>query len=329
MTWIQFLFSSVVIVAAAVQLAKFGDVIALRTRLGRMFIGLLLIAGATSLPEVLTTISSVYQGVPNLAAGNLLGSNMFNMLMLAVLDLLHYKQRLLRKAALKHALSGSLTMFMITLVIFFILADLPFQVGWVGVDSLILLLTYVTAMRLIQSNSLTSGSPTAPEELPPGLPSLRSAILGFLGASAVLVVASPLLVASSASIAEITGLGTTFIGTTLVAMVTSLPEVVTTLAAVRLGADDMAIGNLFGSNMFNMAAMGLTDFFVVQGRFLGLIDPAFLLIGMLGLIMTGMGLIGNLARLERRIFIIEIDSLAIFLVYFGGMWLLFSRGVTP
>jgi cation:H+ antiporter len=114
----------------------------------------------------------------------------------------------------------------------------------------------------------------------------------------VLIFLTPAMVRRSATIAEITGLGTTFVGTTLVALVTSLPELVTTLAAARLGADDMAIGNLFGSNLFNMFALGLIDIFYVQGRFLQTIDPVFLLIGMLGLLMTSIGLIGNLARLR-------------------------------
>ena len=329
MVWLQFLFSAVVIVLSAIQLAKYGDVIALRTRLGRMFIGILLIAGATSLPEVLTTISAINQGVPNLAAGNLLGSNMFNMLMLAVLDLANYKRRLLRRAAMKHALTGSLTIFLIGLVIFFIMADIPWRIGWVGVDSLVVILVYVIAVRLIHSNSLTKRMPGESEELPPGLPSLRRALVFFGGASAVLIFVSPLLVSSSTGIAEITGLGTTFVGTTLVALVTSLPEMVTTLTAARLGAEDMAIGNLFGSNMFNMVAVGFTDFFLMQGRFLGIIDPAFLLVGMLGLLMSGMALVGNLARLERRIFFVELDALALFLVYFGGLWLLYSKGAVP
>jgi cation:H+ antiporter len=126
----------------AVQLAKFGDIIAVRTRLGGMFIGILLLARATSLPEVLTTISSLAQGVPNLADGNLLGSNMFNMFPLALLDLLHRKDRILRKAALKHAVTGSVTIFLIGLVVFLILADIKIQIGWMGMDSLILLLAY-------------------------------------------------------------------------------------------------------------------------------------------------------------------------------------------
>ncbi len=167
------------------------------------------------------------------------------------------------------------------------------------------------------------------KEIPEGTPSLRVGLIGFgLGALGLIIV-TPWMVRASAQIAEITGLGTTFIGTTLVAVVTSLPELVTTIAAIKIGADDMAIGNLFGSNLFNMFAVGLTDVFYLQGRFLGVVDPAFLLVGMLGLLMTGLGLIGNLARLERRVLFIELDALALMLLYFIGLWLLYSRGVAP
>ncbi len=329
MVWLQFIITSAVIVYAATQLAKYGDVIALRTRLGGMFVGTLLLAGVTSLPEVLTTISAVYQGAPNLAAGNLLGSNMFNMLLLAVLDIVHHKHRLLRKAAFKHALSGSLAMFMIGLVAFFILADIDLRIGWVGADSLILLLVYIAGIRLIQRNPMSDIGAAEQEELPPNIPTLRRALIGFGLAAAALVIVTPLMVNSSVRIADITGLGTTFIGTALVALVTSLPELVTTIAAARFGADDMAIGNLFGSNLFNMAALGLTDLFYLQGRFLSAVDPAFVLVGLLGLIMTGMGLIGNLARLDRRLGFLELDALLLILVYFGGMWFLYSRCAAP
>ncbi|MBN1437995.1 MAG: sodium:calcium antiporter [Anaerolineales bacterium] len=328
MVWITFIVTSILIVIAAHWLAKYGDVIAVRTRLGGMFIGMLLLAGATSLPEVLTTVSSLAQGVPNLAAGNLLGSNMFNMLLLAILDLLHRKDRILRKAALKHALTGSVTMFLISLVVFFILADIEVRVGWIGLDSVAILLAYGVGVWLIRASQPRRELPGSEEPaVPEGTPSLRRGLIGFGIAALALTAVTPLMVGASAEIAELTGLGTTFVGTTLVALVTSLPELVTTVAAVRIGSDDMAIGNLFGSNMFNMMAVGLTDVFYLQGRFLGVIDPAFLLVGMLGLLMTGLGLIGNLARLERRVFYIEMDALALMLLYIAGLVFLYSRGI--
>jgi cation:H+ antiporter len=325
MVWIKFLVTAGLIVFAATQLAKYGDIIAVRTRLGGMFIGVLLLAGATSLPEVLTTISSLNQNAPNLAAGNLLGSNTFNMFLLAVIDILHRDQRILRRSALKHALTGSLTVFIIGLVVFFMVANIDLKIGWVGIDSLIIIGAYILAVRLIQGNAAHHISSEDLNEIPADTPSLWRGILGFVIAAAALVVITPFMVESSTQIAEITGLGTTFIGTTLVALVTSLPELVTTLAAIKIGAHDMAIGNLFGSNLFNMFALGLTDIFFTQGRFLAAIDPSFLLVGILGLLMTGMGLIGNLAKLEKRIWFIELDAFALMVVYFLGLWLLYIR----
>ncbi len=322
MVWLVFFATAAVITYAASQLARYGDIIAVRTRLGGMFIGIILLAGATSLPEVLTSISSINLGQPNLAAGNLLGSNMFNMFLLAVLDLVNRNERILRKAALKHALSGSLAIFLIALVAFFILADLEVLLGWVGLDSLALIAAYLVALRLIQRNS---SRPAEQAEIPADTPPLWHGLVGFGLAALVLIAVTPWMVEAAGEIAVITGLGTTFIGTTLVALVTSLPELVTTLAAAKLGADDMAIGNLFGSNMFNMFALGLTDLFYTQGSFFAAIDPAFLLVGILGLLMTGMALIGNLARLERRFWVLEVDALALALLYFGGMYLLYIQ----
>ncbi len=326
MVWIKFLITAALIVLAATQLAKYGDVIAIRTRMGGMFIGVLLLAGATSLPEVLTSISSLNQNAPNLAAGNLLGSNTFNMFLLALLDITHRRKRILRKAALKHALTGSLAVFLIGLVVFFMLADIHITLGWVGLDSLLIIAAYIIGVRLIQGNAAPITQVGAEPEIPADTPALWKGLLGFAIAAGVLIIVTPIMVESSNEISVITGLGTTFVGTTLVALVTSLPEMVTTLAAIKIGADDMAIGNLFGSNMFNMFAIGLTDVFFTQGRFLSAIDPSFLLVGMLGLLMTGMGLIGNLAKLERRIWFIEVDALALALTYIGGMLLLYMRG---
>ncbi len=326
MVWVQFLLSAVVIVFAAYFLAKYGDVIAIRTGLGGMFIGILLMAGATSLPELLTSMEAVKQNSPNIAAGNLLGSNGFNMLLLAILDLLHRSQRILRKAAMRHALTGGLAIMMISLVLYLIAADVQVKLGWVGLDSIIIIAAYIFALRLISGDS--KAEKMEPEEIPAEVPKLWVGLLGFSLAAGVLIFITPYMVGASVGIAEITGLGTTFVGTTLVALVTSLPETVTTIAAIRMGASDMAIGNLFGSNMFNMFALGLTDLFYTQGRFLGTIDPAFMLVGMFGLLMTAIGLVGNLAKLERRFWFIEIDSFLLFLLYFSGMWLLYQRGVS-
>lgn len=327
MVWIQFALSAAVVVVAAIKLAEYGDAISVRTRLGGMFIGTLLMAGATSLPELLTMINSLSQSVPNLAVGNVFGSNMFNMFLLAVLDAVFWQARILRRVAAKHALTASLAVFTAALAIFFILADIDVPIGWVGLDSLLLIVTYVVAVRLLQGDAPRAAAGTQEAAEITGVPTLPWALVGFAAASGALVLATPWLVRSSARIAEITGLSMGFVGALLVAIVTSLPELTAIIAAARLGAYDLAVGNLFGSNLFNVFILGVTDVFYLQGRFLGIVDPAFAIAGLLGLLLTMLGLINNLARVERRILFVEMDAALLMLGYVGGMWLLYSRGI--
>ncbi len=326
MAWLIFLASSIVLVGAAIKLAQYGDVIAVRTRLGGMFIGVLLLAGATSLPEMLTMINSFRVDEPGLAAGNMFGSNMFNMFLLAVLDLLNQQARILRRVAMTHALTAALGSAMIGLTIFYILGDIDLRLGWMGVDSLTLILVYLAGIRLIQSNGQASSTTVELPQSVPAMPLWR-ALLGFVVATVVLVFITPYLVRSSNEIARITGLGAGFVGTTLLATVTSLPEMVAVVAASRMGAYDMAVGNLFGSNVFNMFALGVADAFYMPGRFLGAIDPTFALVALLGLLLTNLALVGNIARVERRLVFVEADALLILLVYFGGMFFLYMKGI--
>ncbi len=324
MIGLQFALSAAAVVVAAIALARYGDVIAVRTGLSGFFIGTLLIAGSTSLPELLAAINAILQGAPSLAAGSMFGSTMFNMFVLAILDLIHQQARILRRIAMTHALTASLANLLLGLAVFFILADLDLQIGWIGVDSLLIVAVYLGGVRLIQGK----GGPTVPVVIEdPTVPSLLRALIGFGAGTLLLVFTTPVLVRTAAEIANQTGLSAGFVGATLLAFVTSLPELVTTVAAVRMGAYDLAVGNLFGSNIFNMFALGLTDVFFLGGRFLGAIDPTLALAGLLGLLLTSLGLIGNLARVERRLIFVELDALLIILGYVGGMGFLYLRGI--
>jgi cation:H+ antiporter len=148
MVWVEFIISAAILVFAAMKLAEYGDIIAIRTRLGGMFIGTLLLAGATSLPEFLTSINSIQQGVVDLAAGNFFGSNMFNMLLLAAIDMMYWRRRILRKVAMNHA-SAQYGLHEDNPDGLFYHGKYPCQNRWVGLDSLILLAAYFIAIHLI------------------------------------------------------------------------------------------------------------------------------------------------------------------------------------
>lgn len=331
MIWLEFLASAALIVYTATKLAQYGDVIAVRTRLGGMFVGTLLMAAATSLPELLTAINAIDQGVPNLTVGNIFGSTMFNMFLLGLIDLLFFRLHILRRITVNHALSATIAVLLTGLAVFFIVAQIDVTVGWVGVDSLVLMGVYVLGTRLMFGGGGADSQPAEPDAIPDGLPSLRYASIGFALATVALIALTPALVSSSVDIAEITGLGTGFVGVALVAIVTSLPEVITTISAARIGAYDLAVGNLFGSNVFNIFALALTDLFYTEGRFLAAVSSTMTIAGTLGLIMITLALLGTLARNlawgHTRRLIVELDALAIMILYLLGMLLLYNRGL--
>lgn len=254
------------------------------------------------------------------------GSSMFNMFVLAILDLLNQNARFLRRIAMTHSLTASLANLMTGMAILFILANIEIKIGWVGLDSLLIIAVYIGGVRLIQGGS---SPPSLSDEIldDQKVPPLRKALIGFGIATLLLVVITPLLVSSAKDIATMTGISAGFIGATLLAFVTSLPEFVTSVAAVKMGAYDLAVGNLFGSNIFNMFALGLTDFFYTKGRFLGAIDQNFAIAGLIGLLLTSLALIGNLARVERRVAFLEVDALLILIGYILGIIFLYTQGI--
>jgi len=327
MIWLEFIISSALVVVAAIKLAEYGDVIAVRTKIGRAFIGVVLIAGTTSLPEFLIAVNSIRKGIPDLSAGDIFGSNMFNMLLLAFISLIGWRVRALRLVARRHGLAGASAVLMILLATFFIYADIDLTIGWVGVDSLVLIAVYIILVRLLWTSS-SGNEGQAIEEPDDSTPSLRKAITVFGVAGLALVFVVPWLVRVTSDIASITGLGEGFVGVALVALISSMPELVATITAVRMKVYDLAIGNLFGSNMFNIFALGLVDFLYLEGRFLGTISPEFVLVGFLGLMMTTLALIGNQARLRKKLFFfLELDAAALILTFILGMLLIYNRGL--
>jgi cation:H+ antiporter len=326
--WLIFAISTVVIVFAANKLAEYGDVIAVRTNLGGLVVGTIFLAAATSLPELITSISAFQVGAPDLAAGNLFGSNMVNVVLLALIDLVNYQVPLIRRMAVTHALTAVLASLLMLLAVIFIIADIPLSIGWVGLDSLLIIAVYFGGMWLFQQESQLQGGASRTKVFPveEEFPSLKRGIIGFLLAALLLVFVVPQLVVASTEIAALTGLGEGFVGTSFLSLVTSLPELLAAFAAVRIGAFDLAVGNLFGSSVFNMLGLGLADFFYTDGRFLGAIDPTFALVGLLALLLTNMALLANLARVERKVHFIELDSIAIIITYLAGMYLLFLKG---
>lgn len=155
--------------------------------------------------------------------------------------------------------------------------------------------------------------------------SLTKAVLGFIVAGAVILLVAPFLAHAADELAERSGLGRTFIGTTLVAFSTSLPELVASLAALRLGAYDLAIGNVFGSNSFNIAMLAVLDA-VQPGPFLSIIASVNAITGVAVILVTAVAISGQLYRAKSRIHFIEPDAFLVVALTLSAMGLVYYFG---
>ena len=323
-----FLASAAVVSVAGAVLTRSADGIAEATGLGRAWIGAILLATATSLPELGADIAAVRMHAANLAAGDLFGSSLANMLILAILDQWVRGGGVLRGAAIENALIACLAIILNALRALFVLSRPYWNLLGVSPQSLLLVLIYIGGTRAIYRNGVSEKGAAVTDAAAPGRSgSLRKLAASFAGAAVAIGVVVPALAWSAKHIAELSGLGNTFVGTWLLGLVTSLPEFVTGLAAVRMGQFDLAVGNLFGSNSFNMAIFFFLDLASPTGAIFARVDPSHAISGTLAVVLMGLGLAAILYRAERRFLMIEPDSALILLGYFLSMWMMYAHAV--
>jgi cation:H+ antiporter len=327
--WVQFIGCTALILFSGAKLSKYGDVIAEKTGLGRTWIGVVLIASVTSLPELITGLSSVALfDLPNIAAGDVLGSCMFNLLIIALLDLFHGPTPVSARAHEGQVLTAGFGMALLGLVCLSIAAGakLP-AIGWIGISSPIFILFYLAAMRTVFLYEQKRIAKFIEEQAESAgyeqISKARAWAMYGLNA-AVIVGAATWLPHLGDRIAEMTGLGRTFVGSIFIALSTSLPELVVSLAALRLGAVDMVYGNILGSNLFNIGILALDDVAYTKGPLLAQITGSHLITASAAIVMTAMAVIGLIYRRGKKVFYLGGDSLGILLVYVFATWVLYA-----
>jgi cation:H+ antiporter len=321
--WLVFLLSGAVVVIAGARLARDGDVIADQTGLGATWVGAILVAGATSLPELATDVSAVRQGAPGLAIGDLFGSNMANMFILAVADLLTRQTRLLTEVPINQAMVGVLAISFMALAAAGILMGDAFTVLGIGWAPLVIGAGYVLGMRLLHRNR-AERRPSAdggPRRKDGDAPGLRPAMIGFAVAAIVILVAAPHLARSAATLAEQWGIATGFFGMVFLAAATSLPEAAVVFVAVRAGAHDLAVGNLLGSNCFNMLILVVLDIVDGSGPLLAQAESGVVVGALFGMVLMGQVLLDLLNRAEHRIWYLEPGPALMVLTYVAALFL--------
>ena len=334
--WLSLLACLTVIGFAGFHLSKNADIIAEKTGLSRSWIGLILLATTTSLPELVTGVSAVTMAnAPDIAVGDVLGSTVFNLLILVVLDALYRSETrhdtVYSRAAQGHILSAALGALLIAFAGFSLLLD---QAGLsprflhVGLYTPLILLIYFASMRVVyQYEQRTLSEFTEAQTARyPGIGLGRAAALFSMAALAI-AAAGSWLPFVAVDLAALMGWQQSFVGTLLVAAVTSAPELAVTLSALRLGALDMAIANLLGSNLFNIAILALDDLVYTRGPLLAAVSPSHAITAFTAVMMSALVIVGLIFRPRTRTMLgVTWVSAGLFMLYIFNAWLLSQYG---
>ncbi|MDX1352949.1 MAG: sodium:calcium antiporter [Thiomicrorhabdus sp.] len=319
---VAFTIAALVIVLAGSKLARLADRLADQTGLGEALFGVLLLAGVTSLPDFAATLSAAIDARPDLAMSNVMGSMAVNLVFLGVADIVY------RKANLEHAAASSVNLMLAGLLI--VLLTLPLLAVFTPSVTVLnmhpvtplIVAAYLFGLHLVlrtQSKPMWFPRQTyqtvadEPEKYHHG--SLSSVWFGFVAMALLTGAAGWVLMEAAKVIADQTGISETLVGGLFTALATSTPELVTTIAAIRIGALTLAVSNIFGTNCFNMLVVAAADAGYAEGSIYHDMAPVQMTWGLVSILMTAILLLGMVRRETYGIGRIGFESALILGVY--------------
>ncbi len=285
---IAFIVVALIVVLSGIRLSLYGDALGDRTGLGSGLIGLVFLAAVTSLPELVVSLTSVIKNMDNLATGadlatgNMLGSNIFNLLILALMALIYPRKFKPQTMESTHTAS---TVYGLIMLALFSIAFLTTHVTAMSVPLLgcswpVLALPIAYGIMIRREHGQRGIE--AQEQLPSEsrlaqLPAARFySVLGLLCAC---IIGGGILLSLLGGRMALPpeqggfGLEASLIGTLFLAISTSLPELVISFSSVRMGFLDMSVGNVLGSNMFNLLIIFCADIAMRSGSMLRHASP--------------------------------------------------------
>ncbi len=307
--WFQFAAATLIILGASQFLARSADTVADRTGLGRSFVGVVMLATATSLPEVGTGISSIaLLDAPDLAIGDAFGSSVFNLMILGLADIYWKQGPLLGVVRKTSVLIGGLGVGLIALAVMalFIHNETTVASEWlISPITAIVLVVFFAAMLLIylrdrreqETDPDQSEAADAPDAQPANGQTLPVALTLYALSAAVVVSAAVWMANTGENIAEAMHWEDSFVGTQFLAISTSLPEIGTSFAALRINAPDLAVTNVLGSNVFNMGfILFIDDIIYTDGVVWTAASTLHILTGLFAILMTAVVIVAVMSR---------------------------------
>lgn len=327
-----FLLCAGTIAVFGVRMTRAARDLAHRTGLGEVLVGAVLVGAATSLSGITTSVTAAWSGHAGLAVSNALGGIAAQTLFLAVADFVY------RRANLEHAAASVENL----IVCAFLLCLLGIHVGGAATPSVsfigihpvtpLLVVAYFFGLYvLMQAHRAPMWIPRRTDDTRPeskGYKSrLQSGMAGLwasFAVSAVAVTGSGWLLAQVAVPFSVqTGLSESFVGGTFTAIATSLPELIIAVTAVRMGALNLAVGDIIGGNAFDTLFIAVSDAAYRAGPIYAAVSNAELLWLAITILMTAVLLMGLLYRERHGIGNIGVESVLLVIIYLGGASVVF------
>lgn len=331
--WLQLGGAALIILFAANFLAKSTDVIAIRTGLGRSFIGVVLLATATSMPELGMGVSSIMLfDAPDLAAGDAFGSNVFNLLIIGLLDLFWRNGPILNRVSTTSVALGALGIMLISIaVIGMFIHGATDSLSSLAISpvTVIMFLVFLGAMYMIYAIEKKQDSPKDDNDAPLYVgDSLPKSIAIYVISALVVIGAAVWLANIGDGLTHIMGWDASFVGTQFLAFSTSLPELAASFAAIRLNAPELAISNVLGSNLFNMGfILFIDDIALIHQPLWEAVSPIHIITALFAILMTAVVTVALIThgRNRPRSFI-TIEASVLIGLYIISSLLVFNLG---
>lgn len=323
-----FIAAMLIIAFAGTRLSKTADVIADRTGLGEAVIGAVLLGAVTSLSGLSVSILAASRGLPQLSVSNAFGGIAVQTAFLSIADISYRKANLEHAAASVENMSqGVLLIIMLSIVLLASLGP-DIRIFHVHIATILMFITYGLGMRAVRTQHTSPmwqprRTTETIEDRPQGSSWEKSApaalYISFALSAVTIIIAGYLMTESSQALISHTGLSQSFVGALLVATATSLPELVTSVTAVRHGALTLAVGAIIGGNVFDTLFAGIADIAYTEGSIYHAISEIEFFLITLTILLTAVLLMGLLHREKKGVANIGFESAAVLILYVAGM----------
>lgn len=317
--WAKFMVLLALIYIFGVKASKSADVIAEKKKWTKAFMGVIFISMITSFPELFTGISSVViKDSPDFAVGEILGSCIFNLLIIAVIEIFFKKNNIYKLRGKINFLPLAFGLILINILTVGISLKLNLHVLNVGFFSILIIVSYLIFLRIIYNEKQSSkrGRQAYKQR------SLKKEIVNFTISAAIIIAVGILLPIVGDDIAREMGWNHSFVGVIFLALVTSFPELVVSFTIARMGAFDMLLGNIAGSNMFNLGIIFIVDAVYFKGIILNNVSMNLVSVGLVALLMNFIVFFAVVRRSSFKLFnMVSVNAIILVFLYIVNLFI--------